>query len=178
MNINSSYIKHEKSIVIPKNERKYATIAEIYKECEENIKDYLHPNISLKLSSPYLDQYMFDHIYKIDNKSKWVDKKGFKNYINSSLNSRKYFDSNTVFEREKFLKEEKEKGNLSKKSYVLKNKKDRKQLYIDNPTDIKFRHENKAKWVDKKGFIVKNAKDYLIKATEEYNIKNYQDLYD
>lgn len=144
----NSYTKQEKSVFIPKNERKYATIAEVYKECEENLQDYLHPNISLKLSSPYLDQYMSDHIFKKDNKSKWIDKKGFKNYINSSLDNKKYLSSYTNFVP----------GIL--------------------PNSIKFREENKKKWVDKKGFIIKNAKDYLIKATEEYNIKHYQDLYD
>ncbi len=91
---------------------------------------------------------MFDHIYKKDNKSKWIDKKGFKNYINTSLDNKKYLSSYTNFVP----------GIL--------------------PNSIKFREENKKKWVDKKGFILKNAKDYLIKATEEYNIKHYQDLYD
>lgn len=55
----------------------YYKVEELYKMCEENLEEIKHPNMSLKISSPYCNHQMFEKIYVDDGKNKWITKKGF-----------------------------------------------------------------------------------------------------
>lgn len=68
----------------------------MFHECEEKIESFWHPNLPLRISQPYLDSYMYEKIYKVDNKNKWMDKKGFNSYIKVK-NSTGNMISNYVF---------------------------------------------------------------------------------
>ena len=97
-----------------------------------------------------MDQYMYEHIFKVDKKEKWMNKK------------------------EAFLvaKPSPKRGRYLQKSREEKSRKNNSR-YV-SPTDMKFRETNKKLFTDKKNeFKVKNGKDYLIKAGEEYNEKFY-----
>jgi hypothetical protein len=82
----------------------------------------------IRISSPYLDQYMFEHIYKVDNKKKWVSKKGFssltkpnpvKNYIPNYV-----FTTPSMSPHDFKYRNNNAKSWITKKGFVYKNGKD------------------------------------------------------